>query len=178
MNKHLESYECVFCGSHNTTRSEEPETFTYGCSPRPEIEVTANVIVSGCINCGNQWTDGDQEQSRSNAACEALYSQIESLEAENADLKSRLDAYAQASRNTADLHQAAHNKTITPLREENARLRKVLTSTAANLAAAISLLEHGGKQAAPSNNMFNQMILDYKNSLQRARDVLKEKQDD
>ena len=39
----------------------------------------------------------------------------------------------------------------------------------ASLAAAISLLERGGKKAAPSDTMFEQMLTDYRNALERAR---------
>lgn len=39
----------------------------------------------------------------------------------------------------------------------------------ASLAAAISLLERGGKKAAPSDTMFEQMLTDYRNALARVR---------
>lgn len=55
------------------------------------------------------------------------------------------------------------------------RLKKPLTHTAARLAAAISLLERGGKaakKAAPSDKMFDQMLLDYKKALSDARAAL------
>ena len=55
-------------------------------------------------------------------------------------------------------------------------LREVLMSVTSALAAAISLLERGGKaakKAAPSDAMFGQMILDYKKSFERARKLLK-----
>jgi len=64
----------------------------------------------------------------------------------------------------ADIHEA-----------EVARLRGVAISTAASLAAAISLLERGGKaakKAAPSDKMFDQMLTDYRNSLDAARAAL------
>ena len=54
-------------------------------------------------------------------------------------------------------------------------LRKALISTAASLAAAISLLERGGKaakKAAPSDKMFDMMLEDYRNSLNKARAAL------
>lgn len=54
-------------------------------------------------------------------------------------------------------------------------VERVLTDTAAHLAAAISLLENGGKaakKAAPSDRMFDQMVLDYKASLERARQAI------
>ena len=55
-------------------------------------------------------------------------------------------------------------------------LREVLMSVTSALAAAISLLERGGKaakKAASSDVMFDQMILDYKKSLEHARNILK-----
>ncbi|HEX3587762.1 MAG TPA: hypothetical protein VH024_17315 [Candidatus Angelobacter sp.] len=39
----------------------------------------------------------------------------------------------------------------------------------ANLVAAVSLLERGSKKAAPSDKMFDQMIVDYKRSIARGR---------
>lgn len=64
---------------------------------------------------------------------------------------------------------------ITAQAEENRRLRDALLSTAASLAAAISLLERGGKAAkkgAPSDKMFDQMLADYRKSLEAARAAL------
>ncbi len=57
------------------------------------------------------------------------------------------------------------------------RLRDALVRTAASLAAAISLLERGGKaakKAAPSDKMFDQMLIDYNRALDAARDVLRD----
>jgi len=53
-------------------------------------------------------------------------------------------------------------------------LHDQLTDTAAHLAAAISLLERTpkAKKAAPSDKMFEQMLDDYRNSLERARALL------
>lgn len=50
----------------------------------------------------------------------------------------------------------------------------LLSDVAAHLAAAISLLERTPKtkKAAPSDKMFDQMLVDYKNSLTRARVAL------
>ena len=56
-------------------------------------------------------------------------------------------------------------------------LRERLIDTAASLAAAVSLLERGGKaakKAAPSDKMFDQMLADYRASLDAARAALKE----
>lgn len=44
----------------------------------------------------------------------------------------------------------------------------------ASLAASISLLEKGGKKAAPSDKMFEQMLEDYRSSLEYARKVIRE----
>lgn len=60
---------------------------------------------------------------------------------------------------------------ITRLREENARLRKALIDILASLVASVDLLERGGKKAAPSDKMFAQMLVDYKNSIERGRAV-------
>ena len=57
--------------------------------------------------------------------------------------------------------------------------RGALVDVAASLAAAISLLERGGKaakKAAPSDLMFDQMVRDYTASLERARAALEKKQ--
>ena len=48
--------------------------------------------------------------------------------------------------------------------------------TTVRLVAAISLLERGGKKAAPSNTMFEQILVDYKNGVERARAALGEKE--
>jgi hypothetical protein len=64
---------------------------------------------------------------------------------------------------------------IDAMQDEIARLRGVAISTAASLAAAISLLERGGKaakKAAPSDKMFDQMLTDYRKSLTAARAAL------
>ena len=60
------------------------------------------------------------------------------------------------------------------LRARVAKLEEATVDAAASLAAAISLLERGGKKAAPSDKMFEQMLVDYCNSLERARAVLKD----
>ena len=52
------------------------------------------------------------------------------------------------------------------------RYRRTAIDVAASLAAAISLLEKGGKaakKAAASDRMFDQMLTDYRASLDRAR---------
>lgn len=55
------------------------------------------------------------------------------------------------------------------------RMAAVLVDVSASLAAAISLLERGGKaakRAAPSDTMFDIMLDDYRRSLERARTLL------
>ena len=61
---------------------------------------------------------------------------------------------------------------ITTLRAENERLRSALEEATPSLAAAISLLERGGKRAAPSDKMFAVMLDDYRKSLKIARAAL------
>lgn len=50
--------------------------------------------------------------------------------------------------------------------------RDPMVHMAASLAAAISLLEGGGKKAAPSDKMFEQMLIDYRNALEAGRKAL------
>ena len=54
-----------------------------------------------------------------------------------------------------------------------AELERVAVDVMASLAAAISLLERGGKKAAASDKMFEQMLVDYNASLDRARAALR-----
>lgn len=55
-----------------------------------------------------------------------------------------------------------------------ARLREACVDALSSLVAAISLLEKGGKKAAPSDKMFAQMLVDYNNSVARTRAALTE----
>lgn len=50
--------------------------------------------------------------------------------------------------------------------------REPMIAMAASLAAAISLLEKGGKKAAPSDKMFEQMLIDYRRALEDGRTAL------
>jgi len=61
---------------------------------------------------------------------------------------------------------------IDRLRARIAELETALVDVTAHLVAAVSLLERGGKKAAPSNKMFDQMIVDYKNCIERSRAAL------
>jgi hypothetical protein len=62
------------------------------------------------------------------------------------------------------------------LRAENARLREAALDALAGLVAAHSLLKRGGKKAAPSDKMFEQMLCDYDATITRARAALGEKE--
>lgn len=42
-----------------------------------------------------------------------------------------------------------------------------------SLVASVSLLKAGGKKAAPSDKMFNQMIKDYEGSIELGRHLIK-----
>jgi hypothetical protein len=54
------------------------------------------------------------------------------------------------------------------LEESSEALKQVTVS----LIAAVSLLESGGRKAAPSNKMFTMMISDYKKAIEQGRKVL------
>jgi hypothetical protein len=74
--------------------------------------------------------------------------------------------------------KAALGFTINVVRERDARIAELeaaLSDTTAHLVAAVSLLERGGKKAAPSNKMFEQMLDDHKNSIERGRAALEKK---
>lgn len=51
--------------------------------------------------------------------------------------------------------------------------RAIISDVVSHLSAATSLLERGGKKAAPSDKMFEQMLVDYRSSLARGRAALK-----
>lgn len=56
-------------------------------------------------------------------------------------------------------------------REQVRVLRETGVSVTASLVAAISLLERGGKQAAPSDKMFYQMLDDYHSAVKEFRET-------
>jgi hypothetical protein len=62
------------------------------------------------------------------------------------------------------------------IQAENARLREAALDALASLVAAHSLLKRGGKKAAPSDKMFEQMLCDYDATITRARAALGEKE--
>jgi len=55
--------------------------------------------------------------------------------------------------------------------------REAFTQVLASLAAAISLLERGGKKAAASDRMFEQMLDDYRAALEAGRNALSQQAD-
>ena len=68
---------------------------------------------------------------------------------------------------------------ILTLAEQALRLREAARGAAASLVAAISLLERGGKAAkrvSPSDRMFDQMLNDYRESLETLRAALAQAQ--
>lgn len=66
---------------------------------------------------------------------------------------------------------AAEARATAAERERDA-LREALRNALASLVAATSLLERGGKKAAPSDKMFAQMLVDYNKSAAAARAAL------
>ena len=80
-----------------------------------------------------------------------------------------------------DGHGIAHESEVPgALTRDPQGLVEALLDTAAHLAAAISLLERGGKaakKAAPSDRMFDQMLNYYRASLTRARAALQKAKD-
>ena len=61
---------------------------------------------------------------------------------------------------------------LTAERCKAAALRDAVSATTASLIAAISLLQRGGKKAAPSNRMFAQMLADYQQAAEKGRAAL------
>ena len=58
------------------------------------------------------------------------------------------------------------------LKQMNQELVEALLDVLAHLVAAHSLLQRGGKKAAPSDTMFTQMLKDYEKSINNAREIL------
>ena len=90
--------------------------------------------------------------------------------AEIRDLHKYLDEYPNTDVSSGDLHHY-----LSFLLAEVERLREVTMSAGAALAAAIELLERGGKAAkktAPSDLMFDQMLKDYRAIVEKTRKAL------
>ena len=76
-----------------------------------------------------------------------------------------------AKENDASLKLIAQ---LTAEREVSDKLEKALKDTLSHLVAAASLLSRSPKTAAPSNKMFDQMVVDYKAATMRSRAALAE----
>jgi hypothetical protein len=94
------------------------------------------------------------------------------------DLERQIPHYPEASRAiamlivTSERNRTAAEIRIRDLEAEVRRLREVAPDTLANLVAATSLLECGGKKAAPSDKIFALMLKDYGAAIERARAAL------
>lgn len=113
---------------------------------------------------GEQYTDFlDREVKRLLNENASLEKQVEALKAEAAEWQRQ-----------AIYHNKMHGEMV----EKNRGLRAALLCIAASLSAAISLLERTpkSKKAAPSDRMFDQMIADYKKSLEEGRLLLKDEE--
>lgn len=75
-----------------------------------------------------------------------------------------------ALRTVTPLYATPTSAGLAPVSDE--MVRDPLIHMAASLAAAISLLERGGKKAAASDKMFEQMLTDYRNALDKGRAAL------
>jgi len=80
-----------------------------------------------------------------------------------------VSAFADAA--LSALREARAAEILAAERERDA-LREALLNALASLVAATSLLERGGKKAAPSDKMFAQMLVDYNKSAAAARAAL------
>jgi hypothetical protein len=99
---------------------------------------------------------------------------------EQNSFKAAMEAQNQltAERERADMLEAANNDLGVVFSERDAalaearELREAFKDVLAHLVAAHSLLERGGKKAAPSDKMFDQMLKDYAASIERGRSLL------
>jgi putative zinc finger/helix-turn-helix YgiT family protein len=65
------SVRCPNCESNNVNTTVERETFFYG-EGSAATQLTADVPVRTCTNCGFQFTDGEAEEARHDAVCRHL----------------------------------------------------------------------------------------------------------
>ena len=135
-----------------------------------------------------KWHEGDWTDIEPGGAEYSEYLRADIAAAREAELRAEVERLTEANREAAmkslaDLGQAqeALDRAIAA-DAEAARLRGLLDEArevtmcaASSLAAAISLLERGGKaakKAAPSDTMFDVMLNDYRTSLEKARAAL------
>jgi hypothetical protein len=71
-----------------------------------------------------------------------------------------------------DLNGCAENLRAALAQPDAEPTRDVFMEVLASLVAVVSLLKRGGKKAAPSDKMFDQMILDYERAIERGRAAL------
>ena len=129
------------------------------------IEKMAKAIAVRPQDSENRWWIGAPEARAALAVAEPVIR-------EQADIALREELAAVTERmSKLDFERTAAKLERDALREENARLRKALIDILASLVASVDLLERGGKKAAPSDKMFAQMLVDYKNSIERGRAV-------
>jgi len=103
---------------------------------------------------------------------DALCNQVaDALEAQAKEIKIYQQTELTYITRVADV-QREYSEMQAKLKARIAELDAALVDVTARLVAAVSLLERGGKKAAPSNRMFNQMIVDYKNCIERSRAAL------
>lgn len=98
--------------------------------------------------------------------CAARGAEIERLMRERDEALRRRIVYSPDAKALSDRADAAERKVE--------KLREALKDATASVVAATSLLQRGGKKAAPSNKMFDQMVRDYMAASERARAALKE----
>lgn len=88
-----------------------------------------------------------------------------------ASLKAEVDEFRSSLAKTIGKLMVA-DKRAEKAEAEVARLTEALRATTASLVAAHSLLSRGSKKAAPSDKMFDQMLLDYQKSIDVGRAAL------
>ena len=129
------------------------------------IEKMAKAIAARPQDSEDRWWIWEPEARAALAVAEPVIR-------EQADIALREELAAVTERmSKLDFERTAAKLERDALREENARLRKALIDILASLVASVDLLERGGKKAAPSDKMFAQMLVDYKNSIERGRAV-------
>lgn len=113
-----------------------------------------------CANCGQDWNP------------EADYTEVVRAHLS----KVYQDKDAEITRYKQLYHKAlgAMERLKIPTKRDTDAMMCVLAS----LVAAISLLERGGKNAAASDTMFNQMLLDYKAAVTVGRKALRRMRDE
>ena len=68
--------------------------------------------------------------------------------------------------------RAEHKRALAAIQSHRVQAEDAHKGALAALVASVSLLERGGKKAAPSNHMFQMMIADYKKAIDISRAAL------